>query len=100
MCFLRLSLGPGEKPTLQVGIIPKKVAGATDRLAILQGNLRLTGAGASQRLPPVVRPVRASTARPTENVNPRNLVRLRTQATFRKHHAARRSFAVPGPCPP
>jgi hypothetical protein len=30
MCLLRFSLGLGEKPTLQVGIIPKKVAGATE----------------------------------------------------------------------
>jgi hypothetical protein len=35
MCLLRIGLG--EKPTLQVGIILKKVAGATVRLAILSG---------------------------------------------------------------
>src|SRR5919108_4573150 len=90
MCFLRLSLGTGEKPTLQVGIISKKVAGATDRLAILQGSSPLTGNGRSQAPPPFGRPPSDPTGRTTENVNPQNLVRLRTHGTFRKRRAARR----------
>ena len=101
MCLLRFSLGLGEKPTLQVGIIAKKVAGATAGSAILQGLVAVQAPAPHQHLPLAPHCGVPPCGR-TENVNPRNPVRLRTQATFRKPvrlspDARARSGASEGP---
>src|SRR5215213_7230691 len=88
MCSLAFkSCGLGEKPTLQVGIIPKKVAGATTGVGTLQGFGRrrpLRPPAPATAVPPASRSSGVATGRPTENLNPRSRVRLRTHRTFRK----------------
>src|SRR5918999_1540361 len=84
-CVL-LRFGLGEKPTLQVGIIAKKVAGATAGVGNLAGGLPVAqGASVVSQLQgsPSAEPGGA-TERRSENVNPQNPVRLRTHRTFRK----------------
>src|SRR5215207_8093754 len=99
-CAFFVSVSVSEKNQLSKSeLYPKKLPAQLPASATLQGELLAAHCArrptSELQLPPRPPDSGAATGRPTENVNPRNLVRLRTHRTFRKLGAFRHTPRPP-----